>query len=57
MIKALFSIDAFVNEITSWNKKKKLLSSLINKHKFFKLIGYDLLPKNINFLKDLTTLF
>ena len=36
MIKALFSIDAFVNEITSWNKKKKLLSSLINKHKFFK---------------------
>ena len=36
MIRALFSIDAFIHEITSWNKKKKLLSKLINGHQFFK---------------------
>ena len=36
MIKALFSIDAFIHEIKSWNKKKKLISKLINGHQFFK---------------------
>ena len=36
MIETLFSIDAFVHETKSWNKKKKLLEGLINKHPFFK---------------------